>query len=60
MAYSSNKAYLSHANLQTVIDHAATPYIPLKSNNASDWSLSGKCGQDSRASHDQTECKRTR
>jgi transposase/predicted nucleic acid-binding Zn finger protein len=46
---SADKAYLSAANLQTVIDHAAMPYIPFKSNSASDWGLSGKRGQDSRA-----------
>src|SRR5207237_2087454 len=31
---SADKAYLSAANLQTVIDHAAMPYIPFKSNSA--------------------------
>src|SRR4029077_766950 len=46
---SADKAYLSAANLQTVIDHAAMPYIPFKSNSASEWGLSGKRGQDSRA-----------
>lgn len=30
---SADKAYLSVANLQTVIDHAAMPYIPFKSNS---------------------------
>lgn len=30
---SADKAYLSAANLQTVIDHAAMPYIPFKSNS---------------------------
>lgn len=30
---SADKAYLSIANLQTVIDHAAMPYIPFKSNS---------------------------
>jgi hypothetical protein len=46
---SADKAYLSAASLQTVIDHSAMPYIPFKSNSASDWGLSGKRGQDSRA-----------
>jgi hypothetical protein len=32
----ADKAYLSAANLQTVIDHAAMPYIPFKANSASD------------------------
>jgi len=31
---SADKAYLSADNLQTVIDHAAMPYIPFKSNSA--------------------------
>lgn len=39
---SADKAYLSAANLQTVIEHAAMPYIPFKSNSASDWGLSRK------------------
>ena len=30
---SADKAYLSNANLQTVIDHNAQPYIPFKQNN---------------------------
>lgn len=30
---SADKAYLSVDNLQTVIDHAAMPYIPFKSNS---------------------------
>ena len=30
---SADKAYLSVGNLQTVIDHAAMPYIPFKSNS---------------------------
>jgi hypothetical protein len=30
---SADKAYLSAANLQTVVDHAAMPYIPFKSNS---------------------------
>ncbi len=36
---SADKAYLSAANLQTVVDHAAMPYIPFKSNSASDGVL---------------------
>jgi transposase len=32
---SADKAYLSEANLQTVIDHRAMPYIPFKSNSGS-------------------------
>jgi len=31
---SADKAYLSAANLQTVIDHNAMPYIPFKSNSS--------------------------
>jgi len=31
---SADKAYLSAANLQTVLDHSAMPYIPFKSNSA--------------------------
>jgi transposase len=34
---SADKAYLSAANLQTVVDHQAMPYIPFKSNSSSDW-----------------------
>lgn len=45
---SADKAYLSAANLQTVVDHAAMPYIPFKSNSASEWG-SGKRGQDKKA-----------
>jgi hypothetical protein len=33
---SADKAYLSIDNLQTVIDHAAMPYIPFKVNSASE------------------------
>jgi len=32
---SADKAYLSEANLQTVIDHRAMPYIPFKANSGS-------------------------
>jgi transposase len=46
---SADKAYLSAANLQTVIDHAAMPYIPFKSNSAPQWGLSGKRGYDQKA-----------
>lgn len=46
---SADKAYLSAANLQTVVEHAAMPYIPFKSNSASEWGLSGKRGQDKKA-----------
>jgi transposase len=46
---SADKAYLSAANLQTVVDHAAMPYIPFKSNSAPQWGLSGKRGQDQTA-----------
>ena len=38
---SADKAYLSAANLQTVVDHQATPYIPFKKNSkpALKWGL---------------------
>jgi hypothetical protein len=36
---SADKAYLSADNLQTVIDHAAMPYIPFKSNSKPHWGL---------------------
>jgi transposase len=36
---SADKAYLSAANLQTVVDHAAMPYIPFKSNSKPTWGL---------------------
>lgn len=36
---SADKAYLSAANLQTVVDHAAMPYIPFKSNSKPRWGL---------------------
>jgi transposase len=34
---SADKAYLSAANLQTVVAHHAMPYIPFKSNSAAEW-----------------------
>ena len=34
---SADKAYLSAANLQTVVDHHAMPYIPFKRNSAAEW-----------------------
>ena len=34
---SADKAYLSAANLQTVVGHHAMPYIPFKSNSAPQW-----------------------
>jgi len=46
---SADKAYLSAANLQTVVDHAAMPYIPFKTNSASQWGLSGPRGYDQKA-----------
>jgi transposase len=46
---SADKAYLSAANLQTVIEHAAMPYIPFKSNSAAEWGRSGKRGQDQKS-----------
>jgi transposase len=46
---SADKAYLSAANLQTVVDHAAMPYIPFKSNSAPEWGLSGMRGHDQKA-----------
>jgi len=36
---SADKAYLSAANLQTVVDHDAMPYIPFKSNSGPNWSV---------------------
>jgi len=33
---SADKAYISAANLQVVVDHKAMPYIPFKSNNNPD------------------------
>ena len=33
----ADKAYLSAANLKTVVDHHAMPYIPFKSNSVSTW-----------------------
>jgi transposase len=36
---SADKAYLSAANLQTVVDHAAMPYIPFKTNSKPRWGL---------------------
>jgi hypothetical protein len=47
---SADKAYISAGNLQTVIDHHAMPYIPFKSNSGPEWGLSGKRGQDKKAS----------
>lgn len=32
-----------------MVDHAAMPYIPFKSNSASEWGLTGKRGQDKAA-----------
>jgi hypothetical protein len=34
---SADKAYLSAANLQTVVDHHAMPYIPFKINSTPAW-----------------------
>jgi Transposase DDE domain len=34
---SADKAYLSAANLQIVVDHQAMPYIPFKTNSAAEW-----------------------
>jgi transposase len=34
---SADKAYLSAANLQTVVDHNAMPYIPFKANSLPQW-----------------------
>ena len=34
---SADKAYLSAANLQVVVDHHAMPYIPFKSNSMAQW-----------------------
>lgn len=39
---SADKAYLSAANLQTVVDHSAMPYIPFKSNSGPDWGVGPK------------------
>ena len=38
---SADKAYLSAANLQTVVDHAAQPYIPFKANSGPKWAAGG-------------------
>jgi transposase len=46
---SADKAYLSAANLAAVVDHAAMPYIPFKTNSSSEWGLSGMRGQDKKA-----------
>jgi hypothetical protein len=46
---SADKAYRSAENLQTVVDHAAMPYIPFKSNSAPEWGLSGMRGHEGRA-----------
>lgn len=43
---SADKAYLSAANLQTVVDHHAQPYIPFKSNSAPEWTAGLKARQD--------------
>jgi hypothetical protein len=43
---SADKAYLSAANLQTVVDHAAMPYIPFKSNSASEFTQGKKRSHD--------------
>lgn len=39
---SADKAYISAANLQAVVDHNAMPYIPFKSNSASEWGVGRK------------------
>ena len=39
---SADKAYLSAANLQTVVDHSAMPYIPFKSNSGPNWGVGPK------------------
>src|SRR5260370_4598762 len=43
---SADKAYLSAANLQTVVDHHAMPYIPFKVNSASEHGLGKRQSQD--------------
>jgi transposase len=45
---SADKAYLSAANLQTVVDHAAMPYIPFKSNSKPRWGLGTQQTHDQR------------
>jgi len=39
---SADKAYLSNANLQTVVDNHAMPYIPFKTNSTADHKWQGK------------------
>jgi transposase len=39
-AVSADKAYLSAANLQTVLDHNAMPFIPFKANSSTKWTTS--------------------
>lgn len=46
---SADKAYLSAANLQTVVDHAAMPYIPFKSNSKPNWGLGTQQTHDENA-----------
>jgi hypothetical protein len=46
---SADKAYLSAANLQTVVDHAAMPYIPFKSNSKPTWGLGTQRTHDQNA-----------
>jgi transposase len=41
---SADKAYLSAANLQTVVGHKAMPYIPFKSNSSSQWTTGLRTG----------------
>jgi transposase len=43
---SADKAYLSAANLQTVVDHHAMPYIPFKVNSASEHGGGKRQSQD--------------
>jgi transposase len=45
---SADKAYISAANLQTVVDQQAMPYIPFKSNSASEWGVGKRQTQDKR------------
>lgn len=46
---SADKAYLSASNLQTVVDHAAMPYIPFKTNSKPRWGLGTQQTHDENA-----------
>lgn len=55
---SADKAYISAAILQTVVDHHAMPYIPFKSNSTAEWT-SGLKKQQTYGRRSNVKCRGT-